>query len=68
MYQKWLAEYKSKLVSAEEAAKLVEPGDWVEYAFGVNCSYDFDKALAQRKDELYDVRLLHNSKKCTLKE
>jgi membrane peptidoglycan carboxypeptidase len=57
MYQKWLAEYKSKLVSAEEAAKLVEPGDWVEYAFGVNCSYDFDKALAQRKDELYDVKI-----------
>lgn len=57
MYQKWLDVYKSKLVTADEAVKLVKPGDWVEYAFGVNCSYDFDKALAQRKDELYDVKI-----------
>ncbi|MBC7075165.1 MAG: butyryl-CoA:acetate CoA-transferase [Syntrophomonadaceae bacterium] len=53
----WLDEYKRKLVSADKAAQLVESGDWVEYAFGVNCAYDFDRALSKRLDELYDVKI-----------
>ncbi len=57
MYQRWLDEYKSKLVTADEAAKLVKSGDWVEYGFGINCARDFDEALAKRKDELYDVNI-----------
>ncbi len=57
MYQHFANEYKNKLVTADEAAKLVKSGDWVEYAFGVNCSYDFDKALAKRVDELQDVNI-----------
>ncbi|NLO20641.1 MAG: butyryl-CoA:acetate CoA-transferase [Syntrophomonadaceae bacterium] len=57
MYQKWLEEYKSKLVTADEAAKLVKSGDWVEYGFGINCARDFDEALAKRKDELWDVNI-----------
>lgn len=57
MYQRWLDEYKSKLVTADQAAKLVKSGDWVEYGFGINCARDFDEALAKRKDELWDVNI-----------
>lgn len=53
----WVDEYKKKLVSADEAAKVVKSGDWVEYAFGLACSDAFDKALAKRKDELNDVKI-----------
>jgi butyryl-CoA:acetate CoA-transferase len=49
--------YKSKLISAADAAKLVKSGDWVEYGFGINCARDFDEALAKRKDELEDVKI-----------
>ncbi|MEA1960863.1 MAG: acetyl-CoA hydrolase/transferase C-terminal domain-containing protein [Bacillota bacterium] len=49
--------YQKKLVSAEEAAKNVKSGDWVEYAFGVCCANEFDEALAKRKDELLDVKI-----------
>ncbi len=50
-------EYKRKLVTAEEAAKVVKSGDFVEYAFGINCAHDFDQALAKRLDELWGVNI-----------
>jgi len=50
-------EYQKKLVTADEAAKVIKSGDWVEYAFGINCAYDFDEALSKRKDELWDVKI-----------
>ena len=53
----WQGEYSKKLISANEAAKLVKSGDWVEYGFGINCAHDFDEALAQRIDELTDVKI-----------
>lgn len=53
----WHDEYNKKLISADEAAKLVKSGDWIEYGFGINCARDFDEALARRKDELTDVKI-----------
>lgn len=53
----WAEQYKKKLITADEAAKLVRSGDWVEYGFGINCARDFDEALAKRKDELWDVNI-----------
>jgi len=50
-------EYKQKLVTADEAVKVVQSGDWVEYAFGVACANEVDAALARRKDELKDVKI-----------
>jgi len=50
-------EYKTKLVSADEAVKVVNSGDWVEYAFGVNAPNELDAALARRKDELVGVNI-----------
>jgi acyl-CoA hydrolase len=50
-------EYQQKLVSAQEAVKVVKSGDWVEHAFGVCGANELDQALAQRVDELYDVKI-----------
>ena len=53
-------EYKKKLVSPEEAVKVVKSGDWIDY----NCCVCFpavlDEALAKRKDELFDVKIRGN--------
>ncbi len=57
MYQRWVKEYEKRLVTADEAAKAVKSGDWIEYGFGINCAYDFDEALSKRKDELQDVKI-----------
>ena len=50
-------EYKKKLVSAEEAVKIVKDGDWVDYS--QTCSFPevLDEALAKRKGELKDVKI-----------
>lgn len=50
-------EYKSKLISAKGAAKLVKSGDWVDYGFAVNAPDALDKALASRVRELHDVHI-----------
>ena len=49
--------YKQKLVTAEEAVKVVKSGDWVDYTWCTNHPIELDKALAARKDELYDVKV-----------
>ncbi|MBR0398131.1 MAG: butyryl-CoA:acetate CoA-transferase [Eubacterium sp.] len=49
--------YQEKLVTAEEAVRVVKSGDWVDYGWCCNHTYDLDIALAARKDELYDVKL-----------
>ncbi len=50
-------EYRQKLVSADEAVKLIKSGDWVDYGWCVNTVAALDKALAKRTDELSDVKL-----------
>ncbi|MDR2945370.1 MAG: butyryl-CoA:acetate CoA-transferase [Candidatus Adiutrix sp.] len=50
-------EYKSKLVSAAEAARVVKSGDWVDYHFGLASPRELDAALALRRDELADVKI-----------
>jgi len=52
-------DYRSKLVSAEEAVKIVKDGDWVDWGFGHSNPYALDKALAARKDELKDIKIRH---------
>jgi butyryl-CoA:acetate CoA-transferase len=49
--------YKSKLISAADAAKLVKSGDWVDYGWCCGHAYAFDKALAERAEELTDVKV-----------
>lgn len=52
-------EYRSKLVSAEEAVKAVKSGDWIDYGFGHSKPIALDKALAARKNELRDINIRH---------
>lgn len=51
------AEYKSKLVSADEAVKVVKSGDRVHYGLFNGLVVDLDKALAKRTEELLDVKI-----------
>ena len=51
------SDYRSKFVTAEEAAKAVQSGDWVDYGFGGGFPELMDKALAARKGELKDVKV-----------
>ncbi len=46
-----------KQISADAAAKLVCSGDWLDFGFGNNQPDVFDKALAERIDELCDVKI-----------
>lgn len=50
-------QYKSKLVSAAQAASLVKSGDWVDYGASLLFPTLCDAALAKRKDELTDVKI-----------
>ncbi|GBF32926.1 4-hydroxybutyrate coenzyme A transferase [Desulfocucumis palustris] len=50
-------EYKRKLVTADEAVKIVKSGDWLDYGTFMGQVVELDKALARRKDELYDVKI-----------
>jgi butyryl-CoA:acetate CoA-transferase len=51
----WNEEYKKRLVTADQAAKIVKDGNIIEYAFGVSSSCVFDEALSKRKNELKDI-------------
>ncbi len=44
-------------ISATDAADLVRSGDWVEYGTGLGQPDVFDLALAERVDELDDVKI-----------
>lgn len=51
-------QYKEKRVSPRQAARLaVRSGDWVDYGFGAGFPELMDRALAQRKEELTDVKI-----------
>lgn len=50
-------QYKEKLVSADEAVKIVKSGDWVQYGEFVMQPRDLDAALARRVNELEDVKI-----------
>lgn len=54
---RYAQEYKSKLVSADEAVKVVKSGDWVAYSHFAMTPRVLDEALAKRKDELTDVKI-----------
>lgn len=47
--------YKEKLISAEDAAKLVKDGDYVDYSWGVIAAHDFDEALSKEITKLNDI-------------
>jgi len=50
-------EYRARLVTADEAVKVVQSGDWVDYGQFATQPVLLDRALAQRKEELRDVKI-----------
>ncbi len=50
-------EYQQKLRTPEEAVKVVKSGDWVDYSLGLGWPVLLDQALANRKDELEDIKI-----------
>ena len=50
-------EYTQKLVTADEAVKVIKSGDWVDYGWCTGTPDALDKALAKRTDELKDIKL-----------
>lgn len=55
----WVDDYKKKLVSAEESASVVKSGERVYISGNAATPYVLMNALAERKDELDDVELVH---------
>lgn len=51
-------EYKKKLITADDAAAMVRPGDKIHYGLGCGGVVDIDEALARRADELQGVEIL----------
>ena len=54
------SEYHSKLRTPAEAVRLVKSGDWVDYSTNVAFPTLLDAALAERRDELHDVKIRGN--------
>src|SRR5665647_890624 len=50
-------EYREKLVSADEAVKVIKSGDWIDYGAISGKVIALDEALAKRKQELQDVKI-----------
>ncbi len=50
-------EYQEKLVTADEAVKIVKSGDQVHYGLFGGLVRELDKALARRTEELHDVKV-----------
>lgn len=50
--------YREKLCTAEEAVRCIEPGDWIDYAMFNGKPVACDRALAQRKADLSDIKIM----------
>lgn len=53
-----LEQYRSKLVTAGEAVRIIKSGDCVHYGAFCGAVFELDKALAVRFDELEDVKII----------
>ena len=53
----FIDEYNRKKVTVDEAVKIINSGDWVDYGFSVTTVDALDQALAKRTDELENVHL-----------
>ena len=52
----YTSEYKRKLRTPEEAARVVKSGDWLDISMGGAFPSLMDEAIAKRKDELRGVK------------
>lgn len=50
-------QYREKLRLPDEAVRVIQSGDWVDYGSMCGQVVSLDKALARRKDELKDIKI-----------
>ncbi len=50
-------EYKQKLVTAAQAADIIQDGDWVDYGWCASTNVAVDKELAKRMPQMHDVKI-----------
>lgn len=55
----WIKKYHSKLVSADEAAKVIKSNDKIVIQPGCAAPLELIKAMVRRKDELTNVDIFH---------
>lgn len=53
----YASEYKRKLCTPDEAARVVKSGDWIDISMGGAFPSLMDEAIAKRRDELFDVKI-----------
>lgn len=53
----YMEQYQSKLTTPEEAVKVVQSGDWVDFGWCTTTPEALDQALAKRYQELTDVKI-----------
>lgn len=58
---RWQEEYKQKLMTADEAVKLIQSGDTLTYPPFVMKTPELDAALARRAGELQDVMVIFST-------
>ena len=56
----YTSEYQSKLRTPDQAVKIVKSGDWIDYITNLAFPELLDAALAERKEELKDVKIRGN--------
>ena len=57
--QEWMTEYKSKIVTADEAVSHVKSGDSIVFAHACGESQVLTKALVNQADRLENVEIIH---------
>ncbi|MBU1100874.1 MAG: 4-hydroxybutyrate CoA-transferase [Bacteroidetes bacterium] len=55
----WLHKYKEKVVSADEAVKVIKSGDKLVIQPGCSCPNELVRAMVDRKDDLSEVEIYH---------
>ena len=50
-------EYKQKLVTAAQAAAVIQDGDWVDYGWCATTNVAVDRELAKRMPQMHDVKI-----------
>jgi acetyl-CoA hydrolase len=55
----WISKYTSKLVSAEEAVKVIKSGDKIIIQPGCAAPLNLINAMVKRKEELFGVEIYH---------
>ncbi len=55
----WVSKYKSKVISAEDAAKVIKSGDNLIVQPGCAAPLELIRKMVDRKDELEDVNIYH---------